>query len=132
MVETTFSKDSAPTFDPLLGFPNGRVARVLNATQVRDKREYSASHLQKILHLNSTTPRPGGNGGRAVESWPQELLCRPRHQSQGTVLTSDVDDGDKAEHDHHIRFPAQVCHYESWPFGFKCNHIRHEVEHCMR
>ena len=37
MVETTFFKDSAPTFDPLLGFPNGRVARVLNATQVRDK-----------------------------------------------------------------------------------------------
>ena len=37
MFETTFFKDSAPTFDPLLGFPNGRVARVLNATQVRDK-----------------------------------------------------------------------------------------------
>ena len=40
--------------------------------------------------------------------------------------------GDKTKHDHHILFPAQVCHYESWPFGFKCNHIRHEVEHCMR
>ena len=28
------TQDSAPTFDPLLGFPNGRVPRVLNATQV--------------------------------------------------------------------------------------------------
>ena len=40
--------------------------------------------------------------------------------------------GDKAKHDHHILFLSKVCHYESWPFGFKCNHIRHEVEHCMR
>merc|ERR1719458_2424982 len=29
----TPKQDSAPTFDPLLGFPNGRVPRVLNATQ---------------------------------------------------------------------------------------------------
>merc|ERR1712156_1050248 len=31
-----------------------------------------------------------------------------------------------------LAIKAKVCHYESWPFGFKCNHIRHEVEHCMR
>ena len=60
MVETTFFKDSAPTFDPLLGFPNGRVARVLNATQVRDKqvsstRENIQPATKKILSLNSTT-----------------------------------------------------------------------------
>ena len=28
------TQDSAPTFDPMLGFPNGRVPRVLNVSQV--------------------------------------------------------------------------------------------------
>ena len=28
--------------------------------------------------------------------------------------------------------PGQVCHYMSWPLGYKCNHARHELEHCLR
>jgi len=79
---TTPLQDSAPTFDPLLGFPNGRVARVLNATQ----EEMEAVQLS------------------------------PGHKNYCADLA----------------IKAKVCHYESWPFGFKCNHIRHEVEHCMR
>ena len=31
-----------------------------------------------------------------------------------------------------VNKPIKVCHYMSWPLGYKCNHIRHEVEHCMR
>ena len=54
MIETTFFKDSAPTFDPLLGFPNGRVARVLNATQVRDKRVSSTrENIQPVTWKKS-------------------------------------------------------------------------------
>ena len=54
MIETTFLKDSAPTFDPLLGFPNGRVARVLNATQVRDKRVSSTrENIQPVTWKKS-------------------------------------------------------------------------------
>merc|ERR1739838_594189 len=73
---------SAPTFDPLLGFPNGRVPRVLNATQ----EEMEAVQLS------------------------------PGHKNHCADLA----------------IKAKVCHYMSWPLGYKCNHIRHEVEHCMR
>ena len=34
MVAMFSTQDSAPTFDPMLGFPNGRVPRVLNVSQV--------------------------------------------------------------------------------------------------
>ena len=27
---------------------------------------------------------------------------------------------------------AKICHYENGPFGWRCNHIRHEVEHCLQ
>ena len=108
MVETTFFKDSAPTFDPLLGFPNGRVARVLNATQVRDKqvsstRENIQPATKKILSLNSTTHlvqeemeavqlSPGHKNYCAdlaikakVEFSPQMLMTVTR---QNTIITS--------------------------------------------
>ena len=136
MVETTFFKDSAPTFDPLLGFPNGRVARVLNATQVRDKQVSSTRE-----NIQPAT-------------WKKSFLLAQQHLVQEEMEAVQLSPGHKnycadlaikakvefspqmlmmvTKHDHHIRFPTQVCHYESWPFGFKCNHIRHEVEHCMR
>ena len=140
MVETTFFKDSAPTFDPLLGFPNGRVARVLNATQVRDKqvsstRENIQPATKKILSLNSTTHLVQEEM-EAVQLSPghknycADLAIKAKVEFSPQMLVMVI--GDKAKHDHHILFPTQVCHYESWPFGFKCNHIRHEVEHCMR
>ena len=41
--DLTPAQDSAPTFDPLFGFPNGRKARVMSATQ----EEMEAVQLQK-------------------------------------------------------------------------------------
>ena len=27
---------------------------------------------------------------------------------------------------------AKICHWENGPFGWRCNHIRHETEHCLQ
>merc|ERR1719435_924918 len=74
--------DSKPTFDPLLGFPNGRKPRELTVSQ----EEMEAVQLA-----------PGSKN-----------FC--------------------AE----FEVKAKVCHYMSWPLGYKCNHARHELEHCLR
>ena len=30
-------------------------------------------------------------------------------------------------------FQAKQCHYDNAPFfGYNCNHIKHEVDHCLR
>jgi len=32
-----------------------------------------------------------------------------------------------------LHIQAKVCHYNNVPFGgWRCNHIRHEVEHCLK
>ena len=29
-------------------------------------------------------------------------------------------------------FQAKICHHENGPWGWRCSHIRHEVDHCLR
>merc|ERR1712080_159054 len=73
---------SQPTFDPNMGFTNGRVPRVLNV---------SAEEME------------------ALQLSPSEKnYCADLHMK------------------------ARICHYMNMPFGYKCNHIRHEVDHCLR
>ena len=30
-----------------------------------------------------------------------------------------------------ITVQAKICHYNNGLFGWRCNHIKHEVDHCL-
>merc|ERR1712107_834940 len=79
---TTPAQDSNPTFDPQLGFPKGRVPRVLNV---------SAEEMEAVQ----------------LQPWEKNYCA-----------------------DLHIK--AKVCHHENGPWGWRCNHIKHEVDHCLQ
>ena len=97
----TPKQDSPPTFDPMLGFPSGRVPRVMTV---------SAEEMEAVQ----------------LQPW-EKNYCADLHVKvvTGVYRTIIIING-------LFLVQAKVCHHENFAAGWRCSHIKHEVDHCLR